>query len=702
MRVSAHHPCKDFGLLTYAAETPDEPDFVFPQDLSSLDDEALSALHTTAIGHFDSLYGDGKSLSDTDVATLSSLTEGIETVLAETSTRQAAAAERSTLATELASRVHTESRTEEITDEEKPDPEATPEDEEEKPSAPATPEPELVSVVASAEQVPARREIRVNMGSLRSRSQPALVASSDPQQASDLMYSTGEGIGFVAGQAMTWDQVGQAVDRRLAGFNQSQYAAAANSGKHISQQGGVVAIRKPFASDLMVSGTDATDAMNRAVDESRLPGGSLVAAGGWCAPSERMYDLLELESRDGLVSLPEIGVTRGGIQWTTGPDFTTIYSSTGFGYTEANDIAGNYAVDGTDFHNGTGAGGNKPCYTVPCPTFVEARLDLAGLCINAGLLQQRGYPEVISRVVRGALVAHDHKMSARKILALVAGSTAVTMTTGTVGTTSPLLTAIELQTEHYRYLRRMARATTLEAIFPFWVRGAIRSDLALRTGVELLDVTDAQIDAWFSSRGINAQYVYDWQPLTGAAGSFIQWPTTVQFLLYAAGTWVIGGSDVITIDTLYDSALLGQNNFTALFTEEGWLAAKRGFDSRVITVPICSSGSTGGSVPLGCDGTTTVVDATAPAPGTIASSSITTTGYTLTISGASDTGGVGLAALPYRFTSDGGTTWSAWQAAAAFAVTGKVTGTAYPYNRAQVRDMNGNVSSTPFLSVTTS
>lgn len=695
-----------YGLLTYEAEPPAGPDFVIPGDLSALDDEALATLHTDAVGHFDSIFNDGQNLSDSDIAALSVLTEGIEAVLGESGTRQAAAAQRSAAATELASRVHTEERTTEtISDEETPDVEPDPAAAVE-PAAEVEAEP--VAVVAAAR----RPEIRVNVSALARRGNtPAVAANANPTQARDVMYSTGDGSGFPAGQGINWTEVGQIVDRRLAGFNQAQFESASRAGKQLSQQHGVAVIKKHFPDDLVLRSNDpehVEQVMRRAVDEARLPGGSLVAAGGWCAPSEIVYDLLELESRDGLFSMPEIHIARGGIQWTTGPDFTTIYGATGFSYTEANDIAGTYLTDttttGDALHQGTGGAGTKPCYTVPCPSFVEARLQLAGLCINAGLLQQRGFPEVIARTVRGALVAHDHKMSVRKINAIVAGSTAVTMTTGTVGTAAPLLTAIELQTEHYRYIRRMARATTLEAVFPFWVRGAIRSDLALRQGVEsFLDVTDAQIDAWFTSRGINAQYVYDWQPLTGAAGLFIAWPATVQFLLYAAGTWVAGASDIITIDTLYDSALLGNNNYTALFTEEGWLVSKRGFDSRVITVPLCASGGVGAQTAMNCDGSTfgaLGADVIAPVAGTLASSAITTTGFTLTVTGASDAG-IGLASLPYRFSTDGGNTWTAWQASNVAAITGKVTGTLYP-TRHEVRDVNGNVSAGNALNVTTS
>src|SRR3546814_6343740 len=92
----------------------------------------------------------------------------------------------------------------------------------------------------------------------------------------------------------------------------------------------------------------------------------------------------------------------------------------------------------------------------------------------------------------------------------------------------------------------------------------------------MLSVTNAQINAWFTQRGISAQFVYDWQDIgTTAASGFLSWPNTVDFLLYPAGTWVKGAADVITLDTIYDSVGLGQNNYTALFTEEGYLIDRK-------------------------------------------------------------------------------------------------------------------------------
>ena len=102
---------------------------------------------------------------------------------------------------------------------------------------------------------------------------------------------------------------------------------------------------------------------------------------------------------------------------------------------------------------------------------------------------------------------------------------------------------------------------------------------------------------------MNPQFVYDWQALTGVASDFKAWGASLKFLLYSAGTFVKGGQDVITLDTVYDSTLLGQNDYTALFTEEGYLVAKRGHDARVVTVPINPNGGTGTGIKLLANGT---------------------------------------------------------------------------------------------------
>ena len=91
-------------------------------------------------------------------------------------------------------------------------------------------------------------------------------------------------------------------------------------------------------------------------------------------------------------------------------------------------------------------------------------------------------------------------------------------------------------------------------------------------------------------------------------------------------------------------------------------------------------------------------DVTTPTVGTLGVSNLTNTGFTLTVTGATDTGG--LHATPYSFTIDGGTTWSAYQASAVYVLSGLTANTGYAVNW-RVRDAAGNVSTGTQQTVTT-
>jgi hypothetical protein len=301
-----------------------------------------------------------------------------------------------------------------------------------------------------------------------------------------------------------------------------------------------------------------------------------VAAGGWCSPSETLYDFCEGETSEGLIDLPEIQVRRGGVRTTPGPDFATLYSSTGFQQTEAQAIAGN----------------TKACYEVACPTFTDTRLDVIGLCIKVPILTNAAYPELTRRVIAGSLIAHQHRLSANLITKMVAKSTAVAA--ATVGSvTSDTLNAIGLVAETLRGEYRLALNATLEVVLPHWVREAIRADLGQRTGVnpsEGIALADAEIDRFLAVRKTRAQWVYNWQPLVNGEEGY---PATFQMMVYPAGTFVKGTADVISLDAVYDAASLSVNTYTGLFMEEGTLLLQNCFKSKIVTVAVCASGKTG-------------------------------------------------------------------------------------------------------------
>lgn len=250
---------------------------------------------------------------------------------------------------------------------------------------------------------------------------------------------------------------------------------------------------------------------------------------------------------------------------------------------------------------------------IPCVDFEECRLDVDGICITGDIMMQRTYPEVVAQFMQGAMCAHAHRVNAFKIAAIALGSQNVgSVTQAGYGAVANVLYAIELQIQAYRYRGRRAQEgnpALLELVAPYWIKGVLRADIANRnapSGIgNPLAISDAEITQWFASRGVAVRFVYDWQDLEPIGPEpdltpVVDYPNTVEFLLYEAGTWIIPRLDVITLETIYDSTLIAQNKFTALFTEEAFCIANRCNGSIRFQVPICANGNTGAQVEVVC------------------------------------------------------------------------------------------------------
>lgn len=393
---------------------------------------------------------------------------------------------------------------------------------------------------------------------------------------------------FAAGQSIAdLTEVAKAVTNRAKGFPKFNGRTAAQGGKPQLHKFGVASLQLDFPEELTVNrGSDDLSVVDYARSEARLKSdqgeGSLVAAGGWCAPSETIYDLCDGETLDGILSVPEINVARGGINFTSGPDFASLYTNTGFIQTEAEAMAGE----------------EKDCYEITCPGFEDVRLDAIGLCITVPILTESAYPELVRRVVSGSLIAHQHRVNASVISRMVTASGAARVITGMGSTVTDSLEGLELLAEQRRQHYRLGLNSTLEVVVPFWVRSAFRSDIARRNGIAKEVVTDADIQAHFRARNLNVQFVYDWQGLDEDAEVY---PATYNALLYPAGTFVKGVNDVINLSAVYDAASLQVNTYTGLFMEQGLLVAKTCYDSDLVTLPICNSGAQG-ALEITCGG----------------------------------------------------------------------------------------------------
>lgn len=327
----------------------------------------------------------------------------------------------------------------------------------------------------------------------------------------------------------------------------------------------------------------------------------LTAAGGWCSPSEISYDFFNLVCDDGALDLPTVGINRGGIRWPISPSFADVTASTAlWSWTETQDIA---AV------TGTAQSGTKTCGRVPCVTFDEERLHCDGICLTVGNLTEDSYPELISNFTKLLFAAHFHKMNRARINELRAFSSTFTVTNGDAGSgvVAPVLGALELQAIDYRSRYAMCQGALLEVIAPRWLRGAMRSDLRKRmgSGTDMLSATDAYLMELFDAIGIRVQWVSDYQERTTGypgvpATLMTAWPTTVEFLMMAPGTVVLGQGLRLDLGIIRDSVLNATNDHTAEWMEECWLMFNPGHEVRRLTVNICPDGTTGAADLTAC------------------------------------------------------------------------------------------------------
>lgn len=561
--------------------------FEVPADLTALSGDEFAAFAATVRTYAQDMLGQ----DNVDPAHLIATRDLFNTVTAEETRRTEVAAAAET------ERANAETARAELAAglQPTPEPEPTPE------PAPPAPEPVLVvrpTVPAAAsastiDQPPAQEEPQL----------VSMVASSDTPNVGQRLTS------FRDASAL--------IEARLRGYSAGKgkltptQLAARRVGKNAFKIGGrslvrhnVISFEREFPADLRITDTqNPMSVLEHAVDQRRLPGGSLIrsaelavaagrsltAAVGWCAPSETIYDLCALESMDGLLDIPEVQAARGGffIPEDGGPDFASIFEGIG---DEGDVILSEYDVE---------QGTEKVCVEIPCPPFVEVRLDVAYVCITGSLLQRRGYPEAVTRFSQGAMTALAHKINESVIARIVAasgGPTAITPDADADDAASALLSAVEVAIEDIKYRNRMARSATLEVVLPAWTLASIRAALARRRGVMAWDVSDAEILAAFTTRRAVPRFVYDWQDAfsglvggPGGASPLQVLPSSVQFLVYPAGTWTKAVQDVVNLDTVYDNALLTSNQYTALFAEDGFNVLQMCVDSRLYSTTLPTS-----------------------------------------------------------------------------------------------------------------
>ena len=236
---------------------------------------------------------------------------------------------------------------------------------------------------------------------------------------------------------------------------------------------------------------------------------------------------------------------------------------------------------------------------IPCADeFEELRLNAVGYCVESGILQEQGWPELVTWFMQNLAQEHLRAVSRRTILDMVNGSGApvVIPPTSVMGSVASVLNSLALMATNLRLNKGLSRTATIEGVAPSWFAEVLRADLAYREGIDVFAVTDAQITGWLSARNIALQFVGDWQTrVAGKPGNLatVQWPGTVNILLYPAGTWFRSMSNVIELGVMYPKEQLQVNRFTRMFTEDAIAVGKRCNQSINVTIPLHGGGEIG-------------------------------------------------------------------------------------------------------------
>lgn len=320
----------------------------------------------------------------------------------------------------------------------------------------------------------------------------------------------------------------------------------------------------------------------------------VVTAAGACVPLEIRYDIFGTGVTDTPVadSLPKFSADRGGIQFTPGPLLPTAPYDAAMGVWQTDgsvaDIDGGVLADG------------KPCYQVECLPPVTAEVEAVSMCLCFDNLTTRVYPELIARHNELALIQWARISEQRLLSKIRAGATTTITATGVLGAAREILGQVDKVAAGLRYRNRLAPNQPLRAIFPYWLKDMVRTDVSYQMpgdGFEdTLQLADAALNSWFRARNINvtwsmeARYGSTAVPaVANIASNVAGYPATIEWDLFAEGTFLVLDGGTLDLGVIRDSTHVANNTYCE-FAESWSNVVKIGGDSIHVTSTLSVNG----------------------------------------------------------------------------------------------------------------
>jgi hypothetical protein len=409
--------------------------------------------------------------------------------------------------------------------------------------------------------------------------------------------ATASSANFALGQKLDWSDVTNALHERLSVLR----SGVGNSGKqHVARMQFDYSPQRTLGMN---------DLHNREVLNRVTSPESLVAAGGFCAPAEVLYDIPTVGVTDRPVrdsAMARFGVDRGQITYRAPMDALTMTSGIGV-WTADDDALVGVIETPTDAVDPT-----KTCFDVACPGMLDASVYSVYLCLQYPNWTSRFDPEWVDSTTRESLVTHA-RFAENRLLALMAAGSKILSQAAFVSGTRDILVAIDKAQAYYRNRHRFADETRLRLILPAWVRELFRADLTrgFSGDLDALAVADALIAGWFAARNVNITWHLDgnagatvsgiaipdqFYANASAGGVLPPFPDKVDALLYAEGDWLFLDGGTLDLGLVRDSGLNLKNRYqTFVETWEG--VALRGVESLRLVLGVQPSGAVVGTIP---------------------------------------------------------------------------------------------------------
>jgi hypothetical protein len=314
--------------------------------------------------------------------------------------------------------------------------------------------------------------------------------------------------------------------------------------------------------------------------------GTLVASGGLCAPLEPIYTMPNFASAARPVrdALPTFQADRGGVNVPAATYIGDINTAITI-ITEAEDALG-------------GTFATKGCQDLDCPAYTDVAVTIISHCREYGNLNAMAWPEKIAH--ENDLTMAGHARSAETYLLQRIKSLSLNVTQAALGSGmnafASLAHAISAAASSIRYNLRMDEGAMFRAIFPLWIGDLLAADDALK---QFADPPGARaaLTAELAQYGISISYTLDAVDGTQAfsaeanSSSLDTWPATVEYALFAEGSFIHVDSGSLELGIVRDSTLNSTNDFQLFgetFENVALLGPQQG--TRWISQAICPNG----------------------------------------------------------------------------------------------------------------